>query len=188
MSRPLENTIPVHQYTGLDLETETGVLSNEIQLPSLVRDIDNSNYFVIPGYAVGKPDQATVTIPYAEVQKQVAAAPSLRSSRQANRKYPEPFANHERLALDIKMPWVSYPIKVEGDQTPPPGAVRAVYNEKDRSLCCLMFHDKMSKIWKSSLKYAPFSLATKVFNAAPKGSQASRAGGSSGRTPAPKSP
>jgi hypothetical protein len=93
-----------------------------------------------------------------EARRQVAAAPPPR----AESRYPDRFYNSEKLPIQAKKPTQHYPITKNGDwvdkSEKKPGAVRAFYDENNRNIFDLGYHDPQKPVTKKG--HEQFSLAT----------------------------
>lgn len=163
MSRSPGNNKPEDQPTVL--YSQVHLRSGDAQLPSPVQE-NGPKYFRVPGYAIGLSNRPWVHILHSEVLKQVKTAAKLSGTRKFGHKhcYPHRFWNHnQQLVINFPKPWVIYPIFVPGHEPANglPGALRALYNEDDRSNFNLVYHDDKRDYFENS-EFRPFSVAALV--------------------------
>lgn len=94
-----------------------------------------------------------------DASDQVADAPSVAANTAQRPRYPSRFQNHEGLPLQAVSPVMHYPLLKSGlwDPGKSPGSVRAFYNDANRLVFDVGYHDPRKT---SSLgKYTQFSLA-----------------------------
>lgn len=172
------NNVPNRQSTRSVADLQRG----RVRLPSLDEASNARMYFSMPGTVLGGHKNYKVRISCEQVHQQVQQEPTVEKAELLGLDYPHSHENYEKHKFDIPWPWVSIPIILPEYTGKWPGPARALYNQEDRSVCAVIYHDVTLDLYvhpsgKVST-WHPFSAA--VLETIPMNSAGSKACGSNG--------